>query len=265
MKKKTTILVPTDFSAASRPAMRFAIQWAHQQRSKIIFTHVLDIIKFADWNKKKFEADAAEQRTSAISRLRGMVSGILRRTNTPAKDCDIRLVEGAGTDKVLADLSRLEDIDFICMGTNGAGTLQRVIGTNTGNLIRRSEVPVIAVPAGYRSSPVKRILYATDLTDYRNELKRVQAVARALGAETDVLHLLQTGELRRSDGIIYRIADPTLSLAEDLQQAVRALRPSMVVMFTDQKRSWFKRLVYPSQAERMSYNLSVPLLVMAKR
>jgi nucleotide-binding universal stress UspA family protein len=110
MKKKTTILVPTDFSAASRPALRFAIQWARQQRSKIIFTHVLDIMKFADWNKKKFEAYADEQRTMAISRLRGMLSGIL---------------------------SRLEDIDFICMGTNGAGTFQRVIGTNTGNLIRR--------------------------------------------------------------------------------------------------------------------------------
>jgi nucleotide-binding universal stress UspA family protein len=265
MKKKTTILVPTDFSAASRSAMRFAIQWARQQKSKIIYTHVLDIIKFADWNKKKFEAYAAEQRTTAMSRLRSLVYGILRRTNTPAKDCDIRQVEGAGIDKVLADLGRVEDIDFICMGTNGAGTLQRVLGTNTGNLIRRSEIPVIAVPAGYRSRPIKRILYATDLTDYRNELKRVQAVSRALGAETDVLHFLQTGEPQRSDGIIYRIADLTLSLADDLQQAVRVFRPSIVVMFTDQKRSWFRRLVYPSQAERMSYNLSVPLLVMAKR
>ena len=191
--------------------------------------------------------------------------GILRRTNTPAKDWDIRLVEGTGIDKVLADLGRVEDIDFICMGTNGAGTLQRMLGTNTGNVIRRSEVPVIAVPAGYRSRPVKRILYATDLTDYPNELKRVQSVARGLGAEIKVLHFLQTGEPQRLGGITYRLSDPTASLADNLQEAARSLRPSMIVMFTDQKRSWFRRLVYPSQAERMSYNLSVPLLVMAKR
>lgn len=267
MKRKTTILVPTDFSAASRAAMRFAIQWASQQRAKLIITHVLDSIKFADWNKKKLEAYTAAQRTWADRRLRRMASDMLRRTNTPAKGCDTRLVEGTGTgiDKVLADFGRLEDIDFICMGTNGTGTLQRLLGTNTGNVIRRSEVPVIAVPAAYRSKPIKRILYATDLTDYPNELKRVQAVARGLGAEIDVLHFLQTGEPQPSDGIIYRLSDPTASLAGNLQNAVRSLRPSMVVMFTDHRRSWFRRLVYPSQTERMCYNLSVPLLVMTKR
>lgn len=265
MKKKMTILVPTDFSAVSRAAMRFAIQWTKQQKSRLIFTHVLDIVKYADWSYKKVLAFELNQRTLMMRRLRSVAGDVLRRTNTPAGNCDLRMVEGAEVDKALIELGRLEGIDLICMGTNGAGTFQRLIGTNTGNLIRRSEVPVIAVPAGYRSGPIKRILYATDLADYMNELKRTLDIARPLGAKTDILHFLQPGDSQQMPGVIYRTADPALSLADNLQQAVRALRPSMVVMFTDRHRSWVQRFLYPSQSKRMSFNLTVPLLVMAKR
>ena len=40
MKK---ILVTTDFSAASKSAIRFAIQWSTQQKLQLVFMHVLYI------------------------------------------------------------------------------------------------------------------------------------------------------------------------------------------------------------------------------
>jgi nucleotide-binding universal stress UspA family protein len=264
MKKKITILVPTDFSTASRAGMRFAIQWASQQKARLIFTHVLDIIKYSDWSKKQFEVFTAAQRTLMDRRLRKVVGEVLRRNDGAAADCDMRLVEGTGVSGVLSSLGRRERIDLICMGTNGTGTLQQVLGTTTSHLIRRSEVPVVAVPAGYRRRAVRRILYATDLINYKEELKKVRAVAHSLGAEVMVLHLLQLGEPESISGLIYRVADPTRSTAENLRQTVSKFKPSMIVMFTDHRRTWLKKLISPSQSERMALNLSVPLLVLGK-
>ncbi|HTR32189.1 MAG TPA: universal stress protein [Puia sp.] len=265
MKKHITILVPTDFSAASRAGMRFAMQWASQQKARLIFTHVLDVINYSDWSKKQFEVFAAAQRNLMDRKLRKFVGEVLRRNDGAAADCDTRVVEGPGVSGVLSSLGRRERIDLICMGTNGAGTLQQVLGTTTSYLIRRSDVPVVAVPATYRKRPVRRILYATDLVNYKEELKKVRAVADSLGAEVMVLHLLQLGEHESIQGLVYRAADPTRSTAENLRQVLSKFKPSMIVMFTDHHRTWLKRLVSPSQSEKMALNLSVPLLVLGKR
>lgn len=42
MKK---VLVTTDFSENSKAGIRFAIQWASQQRLSLIFVHVLHILR----------------------------------------------------------------------------------------------------------------------------------------------------------------------------------------------------------------------------
>ncbi|HEV2355974.1 MAG TPA: universal stress protein [Puia sp.] len=280
MKKEFRILIPTDFSAASRAGMRFAVQWARQQKSRLIFAHVLDVIKFAEWSDSKYAGYTAAQRKLTARRLRSAVGDVMRHRTIGRSGYDAKLVEGAGVNHVLADLTRDKDIDLICMGTNGAGSLQNVSGTRTKKLIFGSAVPVVAVPAGYRSKPIKNILYATDLVDFSGELAEVLDLTRPLGAKITVIHFASVGEVQLDHSLISQVwkkqygcpieliygnMDPTLTLADNLQLAVNRLKPSLLAMFTDRQRTWFQRLLYPSHSGRMSSLSKVPLLVMAKR
>lgn len=281
MKKKITILVPTDFSAASRAGMRFAIQWARQQDAKLVFAHVLQMLRMTNWSNVQFQAFLKAEQTLYSRRLRKIAEDVCRPKRIEKKDYSIEVLEGGSADIVLTELSsKRAGIDLICMATRGAGKLKKLFGTHTGNVILRSEISVVAVPAGYRAKPIKRIVYATDLTDYASELRRIIDITRPLKAELIVVHFPQPGEARLDPELAkkiwqkeygypvqlrYETADPALSLADNLQGAIRNLKPSLVVMFTDRQRTLFQRIFYPSQTENLSFQLKVPLLVMGKK
>lgn len=281
MKNTIKILVPTDFSAASRAGMRFAIQWTRQQKGKLVFAHVLSVWHPTSWSDIRYEAYAAAQRTLYSRRLTKLAAEVCRRMEVSRKAYVTEVIEGMSADVALTELSgQRSDIDLICIATRGAGKLKKLFGTHTGNLILRSEIPVIAVPAGYRTKPIKRILYATDLADYDEELSKVLKITRPLKAEVVVVHFAQPGEVLLNPALVnqrwetecgypvrlhYERADPGLSVAENLQKAISKRKPSLVVMFTDRRRTLFQRLFYPSQAERMSFQLKIPLLVFGKR
>jgi hypothetical protein len=48
------ILAPTDFSNNSRRGMRFAMQWATQQKMEIVFLHVYHPVSYLNWTVKEF-------------------------------------------------------------------------------------------------------------------------------------------------------------------------------------------------------------------
>jgi nucleotide-binding universal stress UspA family protein len=280
MKKTITILVPTDFSSASRAGMRFAIQWTRQQKAKLVFVHVLRLLRLPVWSEKQYQVYAAKERLLHSRQLVRLASEVCRQMKVPSKEYTTQLLEGISPDITLTELTKHHpDIDLICMATSGAGKFKKLFGTNTGNLILRSEIPVIAVPVAYRVKLIKRILYATDLADYSSELGKVVNITRSLHAEIIVVHFNETGEVRLNPSLVnkvwekqygypvklrYESADPDLSLVENLQGVISRLNPSLVVMFTDRRRTLYQRLLNPSQSESLSFQLKVPLLVFGK-
>src|SRR5579872_7519585 len=98
MKKKITILVPTDFSAASRAGMRFAIQWARQQDAKLVFAHVLRVLRLTNWSDKQFEAFMAAERTLFSRRLRRLAAEVCRPMQVGQKDYCTEVLEGSSAD-----------------------------------------------------------------------------------------------------------------------------------------------------------------------
>jgi hypothetical protein len=157
--------------------------------------------------------------------------------------------------------------------------LNKLFGTNTGNLITRSRVPVIAVPKNYRRSAVTELLYATDFSNYAEELKAVVKFAQPINAKIKVVHLASPSEVfpdRKTiektangeyyDGIEFQVkkADAAISLEKDLKREIINAKPSMVVMFTDQNRGLFRKLLFPSETEQLSFETTIPLLAIHK-
>jgi nucleotide-binding universal stress UspA family protein len=275
------ILVPTDLSIASRAGLRFAIQWSRQRPVELIFVHVVNIPKPPAWTEKEYKMYFDSQCNQYRQRLKTFVRNIYKQAGLRQRNSTLLLLEAMSADIAIQDYCSQDGyIDFICMSTRGAGRLKRVFGTHTGNLIIHSKIPVIAVPSAYRSRPIRRILYAGDMIDYDRELRKVVQFARPLKAGIDLLHFTGAGEMPLDKNttekifreqfnypfrIHFRQADQLLSFPDNIDRQIRAFKPSVVVLFTDQHRCILARILNPSKSEKLSFDLKAPLLVFAQQ
>ena len=179
----------------------------------------------------------------------------------------------------IMDYAEENKFDFICISTRGAGKVERILGTNTGNLINHSVIPVIAVPYKYKTAPITSILYASDLAHFKKEIIKVVEFAKPLKATIELLHL--TSVLENSDQLkaietavkkisAYHISfnitnrNPNESLINDIETAIKKRKPLMMIMFTEQNRNWFQKIFLSSKSAEYSFNAKVPLLVFNK-
>ena len=193
MKK---ILVPTDFSANSKAGVRFAIHWAAQQKLDLVFVHVLNILRVSSWSGAYFAKYAAQEENLCRSKFEKFITDIYRKMNVKPGKYSIIIIQAISADISILDYCRKnKGIDYICISTRGAGTLKKIFGTNTGNLIIKSEVPVLAVPQNYKVADVKSVLYATDLRNFTAEIKKVVAFAQPLKTSIEAVHFAWPDEI----------------------------------------------------------------------
>lgn len=277
MKK---ILVPTDFSVNSKSGIRFAIHWAARQKLEIVFVHVLYILRVTRWSSAYFEKYAEQEEKLCISKFEKFIADIYRQMNVKQGNYSRIILKGMSADITILDYCRKnQGFDYICISTRGAGKYAKIFGSNTGNLITKSEVPVLAVPKTYRIADIKSVLYATDFRNYSEELKKVSAFVQPLKSKVEILHFAYPDEIVFDEKFIetafkkkfkyglklhFEKNDDANSLIENLQNQIRIRKPSIVIMFTNQKRTFFQKLFLSSRAEDLSFQVKVPLLVFNK-
>jgi len=275
------ILVPTDLSRDSRPGMRFAIHWSRLQKTKLLFVHVLYIARLTRWSEDQYRAFATSEREYYTRKLESMVADVYKKMGIDDGKYECRMLEGIITEPTLLDYCRQhKDIDLICMSTNGAKGIQQLFGTHAGNILANSSIPVVVVPKGYRVKPVLRVLYATDLHDYEEELKKVATIAAAFKTSLDILHLVRTDvpvpnkeifekvlaeEVHYPVRIHFPVMDETHSVAVNLQRQIRLLNPSLTILFTDQDRTILQKILFPGRTERLAFRTTIPLLAFPRR
>lgn len=160
MKSISTIVVPTDFSAASLRALTEAVELAESREARIHLVHVLDAAAFRvigpdgsslpETSRQEMIADARKQLEALGPQLASV-----------AHDCSVRM--GYGPDEIVA-LAQEVHADLIVMGTHGRrGLAHAVLGSTTEKVIRRARCPVLAVRQTAEASPaapVERIAEA---------------------------------------------------------------------------------------------------------
>ncbi len=278
MKK---ILVTTDFSTNSKSAVRFAIHWASRQKIELVFAHVLFISRATNWSDKYYENYRRGVREDCITKFEKFIADIYRQKKVKPGKFSTIIIEGISADVSILDYCRSNTgIDYICISTRGAGKFAKIFGTITGNLITKSEIPVIAIPKNYRVVDLKTVLYATDLRNYEEEIKRVVDFAQPLKTKIDLVHFSWPDEISFNKKMIeaafkkefkyglkvyFKSNDAVHSLIESLEKQIRIMKPSVVIMFTNQQRTFFQKLFLSSKAEELSFKIKVPLLVFNKR
>jgi len=138
------LLVPTDFSDASRAAVKYGVAFAENFRCTLHLLHVLETVTGAD----PIVLDIPERSTIERS-IEASAWDQLRRVLTSGEqarlDVELWIEWGSPVDEIIRYATE-HAIDLISMGTHGRGGVERLLlGSVAEHVVRRGPCPVLTV------------------------------------------------------------------------------------------------------------------------
>lgn len=274
------LLVTTDYSANSKGAIRFAKTLAKQSKEiEVTFYHSVHFMKPTSWSDfyfKEYKQDETERLTSELKKFVYLTLG-----KDKDKFANIKFVvdSAISTEKDIIKYAEKGKMDFVCIATQGAGILRKIIGTHTAYIVNNSTVPVLVIPSHYRNKPLKKLTYLSDFEDLNKEIDKVSKFSSTLKCNLDVLHyssiLFDKNKFERSKELFstdkYKSIklnivknNLELSLVEKISQYVTKSKPELLILFTNRERGFFESIFLPSKSAELSYTTKIPVLIYSK-
>src|SRR5690606_13151641 len=137
-----TILFPTDFSACSNNALKFALNIAETFYSKLILVHV-NFISSSDDQEPSLAKKIRKQKTSDLNDLK---LELLQKN--PLLNITTILLDRIGPSPLM-QLVQHENADIIILGAKGEGGIKNIgLGSFATEIVENALCPVLAIPEG---------------------------------------------------------------------------------------------------------------------
>ncbi|HZV97022.1 MAG TPA: universal stress protein [Candidatus Nitrosocosmicus sp.] len=145
MARIRRILLPTDFSSASRAAFKRALELARASRAQLIVVHVIEptlpMVGEGYIPPQTYESIEASAHAYAKRNLDKVVA-VARKAGVRAT---ARVLEGSAHERIVRAARSLR-ADLIVMGTHGrAGLARLILGSVAGRVIALAHCPVMTV------------------------------------------------------------------------------------------------------------------------
>lgn len=278
MKK---IVLPTDFSNNARNAIVYALEFFKDEKCEFHILHTY---------------------TPTFYRLDYMMGGP---TYSAIPDMGVDIAQ-AGLEKTLIDiksnfdnpkhtfktlsafntltneiieLTETKDFDLVVMGTQGAtGAKEIFLGSHTVNVIRKSNIPVIAIPSGFLYKTIKSVVFPTDYKSLykKNDLRILLDLIKTQKAKLTVLHIKEEYDLTEEQETNKKaLADSFRDInhvfveergklmPEAVHEYCIANESELLVMF-NRRHSFLERWLYKQNVDSIGFHTTVPLLVMCE-
>jgi nucleotide-binding universal stress UspA family protein len=189
-----SILCPIDFSSHSRSALLHAVATAQRFGGRVTVMFVEDPLLMAAVSepsarqllaRTKIELERFVSRSvAAVRPVQNVIAHVVA-TGNPA-------------DEVIRTARRLRS-DLIVIGTQGLSGFQKLFfGSTTEQVLRRADIPVLAIPPSKRSRSkgthpmtIGKVIAPLDLTgEWQSDAMKAAAVATAFRAELLLVHVL---------------------------------------------------------------------------
>lgn len=267
-----TFLVPVDFSAASRNAAIYAAQLAKKFDAGLILFHaymlptpvseVPYVMVTADELQKENEALIQED-AHTLSRDYGVSTETIVRI-------------GIASDEIKF-LTQEKSVDLIIMGMKGAGGIEKMIGSTTTNVIRKTKAPVLIVPHDAGFAEIKNVAYASDFS-YDSHVQLFNPLIKLcqqFSANLNILHVqlnhggtaagIQAGKAELDK--IFTGVTHNFSMVEDstVTQGINQFlskTPCQMITMVAHKHSFLERIFSRNHTTDMAYETHVPMLVL---
>ena len=274
-----SILLPTDFSENAMNAIRYALEFFKYQKTEFYFMHAYQN-EFYDReelvSREVFDEILNDTKNKSEQNLKHLLLEVKQIAPNPRFKFHTisaynTLVEEANS---LADQ---HNIDLIVMGTKGKSNERNIVfGSQTFQVLKYVQCPVLAIPSHYKNTQPKRIVFPTNyLIPYkRRELKLLSEIAKPYRSAIDVLYISQSSKIsiRQEDNKAF-IADALRendlkfcldehkNIAEAIKNYIKEHRIDLIAMVNTQ-HSFLEDMLFPSVIDRVSLGLEIPLLAM---
>ncbi len=271
-----TILVPTDYSKNAHNAVRYAVELAHLTGAKITFFHSYYLPIYVKNIPKDTAAEAGLRKEVSET-----LDAILKDKKYAASDIkyDIIVKDGSSTVNEIVGIAKEIAADMIVMGTKGStGVGEVIFGSNTHDVIEKTEIPVLAIPIKAASLEFKNIVFATNyhFNDF-NALDDLVLIAKLFDSRITVLHIddgemihdfeysmldtfhLQVTEKADYPNIHFQLLE-NKNVFEGLQDFIHHNEIDLLAL-SSRKKVLYNRLFGKSISRKMAYHADIPLMI----
>ena len=260
-----TILIPTDFSAASENAMHYGAQLAQQLGASVVLAHIYQVpVSMNDMPVMVFSVEELKKTAEigldrCLAELQQVHPGLPIRTES-------RL--GSIPDE-LNNLAGEIDPFVMVMGSHNTKGLERVFfGSTSSSVIRHAHHPVLAVPASFKASAIKNIVLAADLENIPEKLSnRIIEIVQLLQAKLHIVHVKIKDEMETPDALLEKLnaLSPSYKsiankkVKDGLLNYVQEVNADMLI-FLPHEHNLVERLFFKVHTEEILSDTKIPLL-----
>ena len=159
------ILVPTDFSENSLKALQLALGIAEKNNADLLLVHACHLPYTDDHMPPSMMQELMD--AQLLRSGEQMKEFVMVHSNLFGKiKVASQVIMGFAAESILETAHRA-NIDIIVLGTQGVNGIEnKLFGTVTWNIIKRSDIPVIAIPATNNEIQFKNIMIPFEGTAY---------------------------------------------------------------------------------------------------
>jgi len=140
------------------------------------------------WSDVFFKAYKGEEIERLTAELKKFVHTTIGKDKEKFKHVNFVVGNCVSTEKEIITFAEKNKIDFICIATQGAGMLRKIIGTHTSYIVNNSKVPVMVIPSHYRAKTLKKATYLSDFENLKDEVIKISKLSKEISLHLDVLH-----------------------------------------------------------------------------
>ncbi|MGO1597495.1 MAG: universal stress protein [Sphingobacterium sp.] len=278
------ILIPTDFSENAWVATQYGAQLAEKYNWSVHLLHVYQnfggLLATPEFNESIQEHQSSNAEAELAKRTEQLVNEF------PGLSVTSACIEGGLSDTII-QLAEDNPIQFIVMGTKGAsGIAGELIGSNTFELIQKSPIGVIAIPAEHKGFSLKKLGLLTNFKDDEIHLLDTFISRTNSSLELSLLHVWEGGEHPRESDIAFwasklsqttgvqsidfyeseminrfDVNNPIPECIADLTKAIDV----DLLLISYARRRFFRALFAKSLVKTLAHTLSVPAYFLRTR
>lgn len=271
MKK---IVLPTDFSKNAENALVYALNLFKEE--KCVFFLLNTYTTSTQYEEYPWHTDLEDSNPQkSMNKLAVLLVGLSAKFKNPKH---IFLPHSA-MNTVVGEIKKIierESVDLIIMGAQGAtGAIDIIFGSNTTQVVKSINRPVIAIPSDFAYKVPKKVLFPTDfeITYSKEQLKELQFIVERHRSHIAVLHISRSSSLTEDqlanksnlEVVLQGIDHQTFLVnGNNVHSTINDIQVTEDVNFLvmiQNKHTFTERLFQKSQIKRIGLNIKVPFMV----
>lgn len=265
------IILTTDFSFAAHKAIQYALHLFDHTKNHFTLLHAVDIphagLMLSDDFRNELTFYGEEQMSALKSTLESQF---------PDLNIEYR-VEVGPLRTVLDKYQTRKKLDFLVMGTNGtSGLFERLVGSNTLEMVQKIPVPALVVPAKARVNWATKMLLSAKEIDESDQatIQKYFTAIRSMDTKVDLFTIGKVADFKKEELHLEFLPEeliehcswvveeplPDVFLEEQIL-GFADLHEYDVVAVLPHERNFFERLLHRSVTKGLLEQSALPVLI----